>query len=728
MALILHLTDLHLGNGAGDAPLGDYKSEFVPIAERVTRHSVLTSTLSALSRHLIESGDKLDAVLISGDVTYANAVAGFEALAVTLEILGDQLPPSDRIVVVPGNHDVEWGTEPSSVERYAHFLKYVRGRGYVTPILDGIDAHPSASARHQLLLDAGKVQIVALNSANYCGVAAPFKYLTNDHWATIDAALGVTDSTLLRTEINSLRSYDAARLTPQQLRAVGAMIESTAPSGKAGRIRIALLHHQLLPVSASEEVKPFESIVNLGALRDFLIANEFDIVLHGHKHTGSIFWDTMTPFQSTGNEPSRRMLVISGSTIGGADSPRAEVCRLLRLETTTTAPRLTVTRVPAVEAGGRLRAMESVSFPMWDETGVCYRGSADLKVISGDSLDVVYDKVLAFFEGRTVRDVTHNLLCEIRMPPSSGILPLNYPKIPGRDGDERDDWLRQLIKWWQRPGTTLDNPVGFTHGQRIYRLNGRDHDQLKIAVDALRQKLDTSRAIVSLVGPGTDNWSSKCEAPSFCSLQFLVVNQKNKLRLNCLAYFRKQEMRYWWPVNVGELVLLQQQALERLILQHRDLLPGSIITVSAIALASDSIPKVAVPIIDRLVDEDPDMVWQLAYALVWPGYPQRERIEKKWTELLDNLIPPVKPDPDGVPVAIKGLEELIKDVDRFRRLHVSDPIQEVRDALNTLLQINLSYVSDIRADIEQSRHDRWRRDCEQIVGRLRKAIRACWNL
>jgi 3',5'-cyclic AMP phosphodiesterase CpdA len=177
VALILHLTDLHLGTTGLD-PLDDYKSDFVPISERVTRHRVLASTLSALSRHLTESDCTIDAILISGDVTYANGIEGFEALAATLEILGDRLPPPERIVVVPGNHDVRWGTEPSSPERYENFLTYIRGRGYVTPVLDGIDLHPPPPERHQLLLDGGKVQIVPLNSSNYCGVIAPLRYLT----------------------------------------------------------------------------------------------------------------------------------------------------------------------------------------------------------------------------------------------------------------------------------------------------------------------------------------------------------------------------------------------------------------------------------------------------------------------------------------------------------------------------------------------------------------------
>ena len=215
MALILHLTDLHLGNEADDL-LDDHKSEFIPIGERVTRQKVVHSTLMALSRHLAEAGEQLDAVVISGDITYANATDGFEALASTLNLLADRLPAPERTVVVPGNHDVKWHVEPSSRERYENFLTFVRARGYVTPMLDGVDVPPLKPDHHQLLLDGGQVQIVPINSANYCGVLAPFKYLSDDRWEAIEASPGVPNLSLLKQELNGLRSYDAARLTDRR--------------------------------------------------------------------------------------------------------------------------------------------------------------------------------------------------------------------------------------------------------------------------------------------------------------------------------------------------------------------------------------------------------------------------------------------------------------------------------------------------------------------------------
>jgi predicted MPP superfamily phosphohydrolase len=168
MALVLHLTDLHLGSRGGAVAMGDYKSQFVPGSERVSRNHLITSTLEALAQHLRESGETLDAVVISGDITQAHALDGFEALDQTLGALGNCLPAPDHILVVPGNHDVKWGTDPSSAERYESFINHTRSRGYITPFLDGIDlpvADGTAHTDHQLFLDRGMVQIVALPSA-----------------------------------------------------------------------------------------------------------------------------------------------------------------------------------------------------------------------------------------------------------------------------------------------------------------------------------------------------------------------------------------------------------------------------------------------------------------------------------------------------------------------------------------------------------------------------------
>src|SRR5690348_16655510 len=129
--MILHLSDIHLGAKSPDDVADEYKAEFVPVEERTHRHQLLKWTMEALPEALALSGP-LDAIVVSGDITVGYDEAGFEQFEGLLAQLGDLRPTNNRVVVVPGNHDVAWRTPSSSEERYELFLKYVRAAGYAT--------------------------------------------------------------------------------------------------------------------------------------------------------------------------------------------------------------------------------------------------------------------------------------------------------------------------------------------------------------------------------------------------------------------------------------------------------------------------------------------------------------------------------------------------------------------------------------------------------------------
>ena len=118
MSLLLHLSDLHLANAPAEDALGDYKIEAVKETDRISRVRLLRNTLKALAGWLAENNTELDGVIVTGDVTTRGAPAGFHQLPGLLGALGTALPEPRHIVVVPGNHDVTWGTEPGSEERY----------------------------------------------------------------------------------------------------------------------------------------------------------------------------------------------------------------------------------------------------------------------------------------------------------------------------------------------------------------------------------------------------------------------------------------------------------------------------------------------------------------------------------------------------------------------------------------------------------------------------------
>jgi hypothetical protein len=289
------------------------------------------------------------------------------------------------------------------------------------------------------------------------------------------------------------------------------------------------------------------------------------------------------------------MLVVSGSTVGGVDAARTEVCRLIRIDTQNTARCVMVTSVPATDAGGQAKLSDSALYRLWDKTGVCYRGADISKTISGESLDIVYDKLMSYFTGKTELDVVHNLLCEVTNPDAVISLPTGYPELSGQDHASRQQWLEELVQWWQLFKGGPQGREGFTHGQRIYLYEGKEN-QLDQALAALEKHHDTSRAMINLVYPLHDRWDSSKKAPSFCSLQLFISARNRTRHLNSVAYFRKQEMRYWWPVNFAELVRMHNQAVERLSSTYHDIRSGSIITFAASARVGDWLPKVAVPL------------------------------------------------------------------------------------------------------------------------------------
>src|SRR4051794_4912678 len=118
-SLILHLSDLHLSKDHSPE-LGDYgKSDVLSPEHRATLQKALPGTLRRLAELLNQQ--KLDAVVVSGDIDFGKDHEGFEQFEGLLKNLNGCLPSRDRIVVVPGNHDVIRHTPPGSEERYARF-------------------------------------------------------------------------------------------------------------------------------------------------------------------------------------------------------------------------------------------------------------------------------------------------------------------------------------------------------------------------------------------------------------------------------------------------------------------------------------------------------------------------------------------------------------------------------------------------------------------------------
>lgn len=729
MPTLLHISDLHLGDVTSAQIAGDYKNELVPLTERLTRIRRLRNTLRELHLHLRERKIVLDSLVISGDIAVANAESGFQQLGEVLGELGTSLPSPNRIVIVPGNHDVAWKTPPSSSTRYERFLKYVRGAGYITPILDGVDAISASLdfSKHVLESEDHEYVIVPINSSNYCGSLEPAQH-PDTIWGTLAASVPNEAVEDLHREFDRLRLHDVARISPQQFDALRALLVHVANRpGSGSPFRIAVLHHHLLPVSTSEEFKSFESISNLGLLRNFLRANRFDLVLHGHKHAEAMYWDriSMQDFDSRG----RDVFVVSGATIGGTSYDSRDVCRLIAIEGHPLATTISITNVPAAEPGAAIDGFRTRRVPVWK---VHQEPDPGLSVtIRDESFARAFARLRSVFDDTSRHTEIPLITVSLASAPTANEVALHYPEVPGVATHEKAAWLSDLVQWWQRPESALGARLHFTHGSRIHRYRARADgisiDQLARVVKTLENRDNGGRAVVILMDPALDEINTtRQKFPAFTMAQFLVRDARGEgLRLDCVGFFRKQEMRYWWPVNVLELSYMQTQVCARLQTAHRGLSAGSITTVTTLAVAGGGPPRVAVPAVDRALDENRDELWSYIYALFWEDMPNRSTYLTRWRTLLEDMIPQVHPEPDGVPVALDGLQFLVNEARRFVRHHDQSNVSEVVPLLQTLFEINSQYASEAAFTAPPPHvHEAWRKDVQALVAKMSKLIAA----
>jgi len=706
MSLLLHLSDLHLANAPAEDVLGDYKIEVVKETDRITRGRLLRNTLKALTAWLAENNTELDGVIVTGDVTTRGAPTGFHQLPGLLDALGTALPEPQHIVVVPGNHDVTWGTEPGSEDRYHAFIEGVRAAGYVTPLLDGIDYigdDPIAGANP--LFTGSDFMVAAVNSADMCGVIEPFQGDAAAEFERLIAAGGLSED--LQAQIRRSRTYDMPRIDHRQMAALAGLIDHI----NTGLVRIVALHHHLVPVREEEEVKPFEAIVNLGAFNVFLGESGVDVVVHGHKHVPQV-----QTLALTGPDDERRFAVVSScGTIGGTFGTGHEIAKLIKIDSSLpTLRRVEILTVPAVGAGSKLRGKITSLYdkPTWRVSGV-----TPITVVSGATATNVHEQLLEM--AREAQGIPmHDVVCVIDQGPTALEPPTTYRR-PEHDPTPLPDWFDDIVSWWQDPSRADGKP--FTHGQRLHDWSGdQTCNQLNAIADILAGDTETSRGIAVLLNPDTDKINNKAvDFPSFSLLHVWISDRA----LHCSAFFRKQEMTFWWPVNAAELARIQADAVRRLRLTHEHITAGAIRTYASEAVFSDRLPKVDVPRIDRQFWRDPAALRVLAVAVADNTMPGRSDDIMALLSFMDDWAPVAgAPPTDGAAVPVRGLgavAELLEAlVDRYPR----SPAREVSEVLRDMEEANKTYVNDLNTGDPFTAYRQWLSRQQPKLARLRELL------
>jgi 3',5'-cyclic AMP phosphodiesterase CpdA len=664
VATLLHLSDLHLGD-EDYATFADHKVEVIDPAARQGRSRALVNTLQALGKALQRDDVKLDAVVISGDVAYQADARGFTKLPGMLANLGPALPTSSRILVVPGNHDVKWMTAPGSPDRYADFIKGVRSQGYVTPLLEGIDLDADGKKLTDtspvITASDGSFVLVGLNSSDHCGVQERIDSSLQADIATVEADSTNSAAQSLLAAWRRRTLYDVAHVSPAQRSAAPAELNSATVTAD-DPIRIAVMHHQLLPISLEEEVKPFEAIVNLAQVRDWLARNEVGVVLHGHKHVAVTYEDRYVPL-SGDDAQAHRFIVSSVGTVGQGQPMENVVGRLITVEPRRrrSVGKVTIRDVRSVMPGVPidLSALKTKAYRTrvdWPRTS---------HVIEGTSSRDVHEQILDLTDDD--QDLPKPLVCRVSNPQGAQTPPSSYTDLNAVP--EGEDWFDDLVSLWQASHRLTAMP--FNHGERIFDLAGTN--QFDLAIDALASRETSSRAVISVFIPGKDNPADGSkDFPAFCLVHLLVVAQE----LRVVAYFRKQEMRYWWGVNLAELAGLQRSAVDKINQVHDNtaLRAGEITTVTAIPTAGNQIPRVAVPQVDRWVDENPGRLLRMALLPYHPTMEESAAALSDWKKLADESYLPKTTAPDGSPVPVLGLQQIQENLTALKQAFGEVPL------------------------------------------------------
>ena len=729
MGWAVHLSDLHLGTLNPDQESGEYKEHVIPVREREQRRGRIRAALRNIALKA-----PLEAVFVTGDVTYQNDQGGYDELPSLLSEIPSFDPHVGPVVVVPGNHDVERYSEPSSRARYLKFLALRDHDSWITPLLEGVDIDAEGNlepgvdlAKHFLLADDGTWLALPINSSNYCMTQEPVSTLSDSEWQKVC-------ETVERSSVGSakllehLRDRDVARISPAQRNGLSKVLSAAEEEmlrrgiDPKGVIRVALLHHHLLPVTTSEEIKPYESIVNLGVVRDFFRAHKIHLVCHGHKHVGRIYFDHVYDYASTPRVPTEgtEILVVSGGTVGPEQGyGGSEALRLMRTVPEYGRYGIDVAIVRGEEAGAPAPPIRWATFALGMRP--------ESRYVTAPSMHEGYSKLLARFAAWDVSQVT-SLICELATPTGAAVMPANYPVVPDADTElERQTWFDRQVRWWQQTDSALeDQPQYFTHGSRIFRFglnsDGSEINQFRTVAHLLRTKRHTSRGVAILLDPRRDDLHEKF--PALAIVQFQIVDRDGP-RLALMAYFRKQEIRFWWPVNVAELSLLQRRMMDEL----RDVIPelkaGPLTTIAGVAELSESIPLVAIPEVDLLRDEDKaSSLWSLVYALF--GGPHRAEVDyaTTWKRIRRDLIPPETPNRDGSPVPTAGIRFLADTAEQFSKHHHDSPAVGIVGPLKSLYKINREHATEVSAGgASLESHVDWRDKVTPLVDQIDQIVR-----
>lgn len=429
---------------------------------------------------------------------------------------------------------------------------------------------------------------------------------------------------------------------------------------------------------------------------------QVNLIMHGHKHHARAFWESHEDGSSDGRIENRReMLVVSGGTIGSEPSQRKYFANVIQIEPRLRGHDVHVYTLEEYMRGNAANVGTRAFFFDRRRISPVPTGGG---FIEAKTFDEAYAKLARETELVSAEKI-NNLVIRIESAKDIRNPPAGYPDdAAGDKADGRDDlnaWFKDVVEWWQSPLIEAPNTL-FTHGRRLKLHDGKyNADQIEAVSRILKeaQRTNNGRAVATLIDPETDTLGPAHGAPTsfpaFCLVQVHISSGAVKDRLNATAYFRKQEMRYWWPVNVAEIRLIMSKVAAKL----KDVDIGSITTVTALAVWQKSRSRVSIPKVDRLYFGDHAgraSLLRMAAALAGPTAPaaprsDRDQVKQLWAVVLDDIVPPMNSAPDNIPVAVQGIKFLRSAMEAQDAVATTEKVKRrLRDVIKALRILELS--------------------------------------
>lgn len=286
--VLIHLSDVHFGKKPGTPDA----TEMHRFRERLGLHDHRSLAAHVLDECAVEvqSGAAVF-VVISGDSGYQATIEEYDQAAKFVRTLLDGLNLGmDRLVIVPGNHDVNWKLSGYQLshrfDAYLGFAAGLYGDRFKTvyPFVDwDFRINSPRPSSHQILsvhkLPEHGVVFIGFNSC-----------VIEDHQ----------------------RHFGA--IGQEQIKLAEKQLADISPSW----VRVAVMHHHVLPLESrlSEDKEGTEMDGTL--VRDYSLVERalhsmgFDLVLHGHKHEPGIRVSRLVP-------DGEKSLIVCGAGSAGVE-------------------------------------------------------------------------------------------------------------------------------------------------------------------------------------------------------------------------------------------------------------------------------------------------------------------------------------------------------------------------------------------------------------------------